>query len=80
MKKYSEFLSELKSNLTEPLKSLVENFWQMKSQSTEENLKEFLCSFKNYAKKFEQVIGQIEGIMLENDVNEGNDLISCLDT
>ncbi len=51
MKKYEQFIDELKENLNVPLKHLIEKFWIMKNESTEQTLKEFLSYFKNYAKK-----------------------------
>jgi len=59
-RKYEAFLDELRDNLNVPLRSLIEKFWSMKAESSEDNLKEFLGCFKLYAKKFDQVITNIE--------------------
>lgn len=81
MKKYEHFIEELQVNLSVPLKSLIERFWIMKTESSEENLKEFLSFFKHYAKKFEQTLENIEN-MPKNDLigNTFNELLRKLDT
>jgi hypothetical protein len=80
MKKYEQFIDELRENLNDPLKQLIQKFWSMRNESTEENLKEFLSYFKHYAKKFDQIINNIEN-MPKNDLigNTFNHLIVQLD-
>lgn len=60
--KYEQFLEELKQNFNDPLRTLIKNFWRMKEDSTEQNLKDFLGLFKAYAKKFENVLQSIENM------------------
>ena len=57
--KYEQFLSELKLNLTEPLTSIVNNYWRMKEESSEETLKAFLNSFNDNASKFRDILNRI---------------------
>jgi hypothetical protein len=54
--KYEQFIGELRENFYEPLRLLIGKFWQMKSDSSELNLKEFLNTFKLHAKKFERIL------------------------
>jgi hypothetical protein len=54
--KYEAFIAELNESFNQPLTLLIEKFWQMKNDSTESNLKEFLGLFKAYAKRFETVL------------------------
>jgi hypothetical protein len=61
--KYAGFVNELRVNLTEPVRVLVDKFWLMKTETSEENLKEFLGMFKNYAKKFDEVVKGVEEVM-----------------
>lgn len=80
MKKYEGFIEELRDNLNVPLRSLIDKFWQMKSDSTEENLKEFLGIFKHYAKKLDMVISNIESMPANDLISKTfNDLIGQLD-
>lgn len=67
MKKYEQFIDELRGHINVPLKHLIDKFWAMKTDTSEENLKEFLAYFKNYAKKFDLVISNIEN-MPNNDL------------
>lgn len=60
--KYEQFVQELSDNLNEPLRCLIDKFWLMKENSTEENLKEFLGLFKSYAKKLDKVLKSFESM------------------
>ena len=79
-KKYQQFIDELRTNLNEPLRQLIQKFWFMKSESSEQSLKDFLGFFKHCANKFNQVIDNIEH-MPDKDLvgNTFNQLISQLD-
>ncbi len=68
--KYSEFVDELRVNLTDPVKVLVDKFWLMKNETSEENLKEFLGLFKNYAKKFDLAVKGVEEVMAPEFVSD----------
>ena len=50
--KYEKFINELNESFNQPLTILIDKFWQMKNQSTEDNLKEFLGLFKVYLPKY----------------------------
>lgn len=78
--KYEAFIGELRDNLNVPLRALIDKFWQMKAETTEANLKEFLGYFKHYAKKFDEVITCIEQ-MPNNDLigKTFNELLVQLD-
>ena len=48
-----ELTREQELGLKEPLQLLNDKFWQMKEETTEENLKDFLNSFKLNSSKFQ---------------------------
>ena len=58
--KYQEFTRELELSLREPLENLIDKFWQMKDQTTEENLKDFLNNFKLNSVKFQEILKNFE--------------------
>lgn len=58
--KYEQFIQELNESFNQPLRLLINKFWQMKDQSTEDNLKEFLGLFKSYAKRFDSILDSFE--------------------
>jgi hypothetical protein len=65
--KYQEFMRELEFNLKDPLESLVLKFWQMKDETTGDNLKDFLTNFKQNSVKFEEIIKNFE-LLPQNDL------------
>ncbi len=65
--KYEQFINELNQNFNEPLNMLIRKFWQMRDESTEENLKEFLGLFKAYAQKFDTILKNFE-LMPKSDL------------
>ena len=65
--KYQEFTRDLEFNLKETLKNLIDKFWLMKNESTEENLKEFLSYFKASSIKIEDVLKNFDQLP-QNDL------------
>ena len=65
--KHQEFTRELELGLKEPLQLLIDKFWQMKEETTEENLKEFLNSFKLNSSKFQVILKSFEQLP-QNDI------------
>jgi hypothetical protein len=70
--KYDQFLNELKENLNEPLRNLIQKFNSMKENSTEESLKEFLTYFKQYGRKFDKCLNQMDQCMPDQDLVGAN--------
>ena len=67
--KFEQFITEIRDSFSAPLKALIEKFWLMKNESTEENLKDFLGFFKLHAKKFDSILENMEKLP-ENDLIE----------
>ena len=58
--RYEQFTNELQQSLKQPLNELIEKFWMMKNESTEDNLKQFLNYFKNNTKNFKDILKSLE--------------------
>lgn len=65
--KYSQFVKELSETIRDPLRILIDKFWLMKENSTEQNFKEFLGLFKKYVHIFDKVITNFDSIP-NNDI------------
>ena len=81
--KYEQFIQELRVHLSEPLLAIVNKFWRMRDDSTEDNLKDFLGLFKTHANKFEAIMTNVGDLTAQNQEILNltfNQLIIQLDT
>jgi hypothetical protein len=67
-KNFEQLENDLEISLGEPLKLLIEKFWRMKDDSTENNLKDFLGYFKANIEKFEKLLNALSQMPEKNDV------------
>lgn len=78
--KYEHFVKELSETVRDPLRILIDKFWLMKENSTEESLKEFLGIFKNYVRIFDKVVSNFDSIPNNDMITRAfNQLMAQLD-